>query len=231
MTRHAPLSPDKTIVIMPAYNEENTVGRVVTDIRSKTGLPVLVVNDKSNDSTLQNAIKAGAIGLDLCCQLGSWGATQAGIRFALKKGYRRCITCDADGQHDALAIQTLLSESVASDSDIIIGSCLARGSVARHLAWNYFKIITKLPLDDFTSGLRVYSHRAMQKVALSRSSMVDYQDLSVLLILKEFGMTFTEVQVSMADRECGKSRIFNSWLAVFNYMILSSIIALCRISR
>ncbi len=221
----------KTLVVIPAFNEETSVRKVVTAIREKIGRDVLVVNDMSSDDTVREASEAGAIVLNLCCQLGAWGATQTGIRYALKKGYARCITCDADGQHDINAIPALLAESEASNSDIVIGSCLARGSVARHIAWKYFKLITGLPVNDLTSGFRVYSHRAMQKVVLSRASMIDYQDISVLLLLKSQGMSFKEVDVCMIAREDGKSRIFNSWLAVAKYMMLSSIIALCRISK
>ncbi|NDV24924.1 glycosyltransferase family 2 protein [Desulfovibrio sp. JC022] len=221
----------KTLVVIPAFNEELSVAAVVSEIRERTGLDVLVVNDMSSDETTDEAESAGATVLNLCCQLGAWGATQTGIRYALQKGYARCVTCDADGQHDVNAISALLAESKASNSDIVIGSCISRGSAARHIAWKYFKVITGLPVNDLTSGFRVYSFRAMQKVALSRASIIDYQDISVLLLLKSQKMTFKEVDVCMVAREDGKSRIFNSWLAVAKYMMLSSIIALCRISK
>lgn len=220
-----------TVVVIPAHNEEESVGGVVSAIVDKIGLDVLVVNDKSSDRTAQVASEAGASVLDLCCQLGAWGATQTGIRYALKNGYTRCVTCDADGQHDVDFIPTLLDESEDKKIDIVIGSCVSRGSTARHIAWKYFKVLTQLPVQDLTSGFRVYRRRAMRKLALSRMSMADYQDISVLLIMKSLGMNFKEVEVCMTERECGKSRIFNSWIAVAKYMLLSSIIAICRISK
>jgi len=219
------------MVVVPAFDEESSVGTVVNDIIWNLGLDVVVVNDKSNDKTCKEAQEAGATVLDLCCQLGEWGATQAGIRYALKKGYKRCITCDADGQHDVQAIPLMLEESSNSNADIVIGSCVSRGSRSRQIAWKYFKILTGLEVDDLTSGFRVYNLRAMKKVSLARASLLDYQDVSVLLLLKGFGMSFKEIRVCMTERTVGKSRIFYSWMAVAKYMMLSSIIAICRISK
>ncbi|WP_027179378.1 glycosyltransferase family 2 protein [Maridesulfovibrio bastinii] len=221
----------KALVVMPAYNEALSVGHVVRDLKATLDIDVLVVNDRSTDETAEVAVEAGAEVLDLCCQLGAWGAIQAGIRYGLLKGYDLCITCDADGQHDVTAIPVLIRELQNCECDVLIGSCVSRGSIARHIAWKYLRFITGLSIDDLTSGFRAYNRKAMRKVGLSRASLVDYQDVSLLLILKELGITFKEIGVCMTERKCGKSRIFNSWLAVTKYMMLSSIIALCRISK
>jgi len=89
------------LVIIPAFNEEGAVGKVVEEVH--THLPqveVLVVNDGSTDLTSLKARTSGAIVLDLPFNLGIGGAMQAGYQYAYHKGYDIAIQVDGDGQHD-----------------------------------------------------------------------------------------------------------------------------------
>src|SRR4030042_2259155 len=117
---------------------------------------VIVINDASTDQTADRAAAAGARVLNLLVNLGAWGATQTGIRFALKKGYRQVITMDADGQHLSSAIPHLLAPIDAGNADVVIGSCTERGSHARKIAWRFFRGLTGVEIEDLKMGLRAY---------------------------------------------------------------------------
>jgi hypothetical protein len=160
--------------------------------------------------------------------LGAWRATQTGIRYAIKQGFERVITCDADGQHTAESIGALLYAADACD-DCVIGSCTSRGSAGRHIAWGVFKSISGLPVSDLTSGLRLYSRKAMQVLASRQATMFEYQDVGVLLMLKKLNMKIVEVPVTMNQRENGISRIFHSWLAVFRYLLYTLVLSVTKI--
>ena len=99
---------DRPIALIPAHNEEATVGAIVSQVRELWDCPVVVIDDCSTDATARTARAAGATVLPLTIQLGAWGAIQTGLRYALRHGYRTAITLDADGQHEPESIGALL---------------------------------------------------------------------------------------------------------------------------
>lgn len=217
-----------TLVVVPAHNEALLVGDTVCNIIKATNLPVLVVNDASTDETGLKAKQSGAQVMTLAAQLGAWGATQTGLRYALRHHYSTVITIDADGQHDVQGIKALLHCLERQRADIVIGTCTQRGSVARKTAWVLFRILSGLTISDLTSGFRAYSKESLQILSKYDASGLDYQDIGVLCLLRQAGLTFSEVNVRMYPRRNGKSRIFNSWLSVFKYMLYSTILSICH---
>ena len=211
-------------VLIPAWNEEATVADVVSKIREVGRYDVIVINDASTDQTAVRAAAAGARVLSLLVNLGAWGATQTGIRFALKKGYRQVITMDADGQHPSSAIPHLLAPIVAGEADMVIGSCTERGSHARKIAWQFFRGMTGLGIEDLTSGFRAYDLPAMKILASKEATLLEYQDIGVLLLLMHSGMRIQEVKVPMGFRLSGSSKIFSSWFKVAEYLLLNLIL-------
>jgi len=222
---------DHPIALIPAYNEEATVGIIVGQIRQTWGCPVVVIDDCSPDATARIARMAGAIVLPLALQLGAWGAIQTGLRYALRQGYRTAITLDADGQHKPDHIGELLDPLVANRADVAIGAFPERASRARRIAWLYFRWLTGLKLEDITSGFRAYNHAAMVVLATQEASLLDYQDVGVLLILRRKGLRITEVPVPMQPRAQGASRVFRSWWAVGQYMLQTSVLCLARVGN
>lgn len=222
------ISDPKLAIIIPAMNESSTIASVITGIKAHLNCLLIVVDDASTDNTAQIARQHGAVVLPHTVNLGAWRATQTGIRYALKKGMNRVITCDADGQHPADALLSLLKES-PQHNDCTIGSCTSRGSAGRHIAWGVFKRLSGLYVSDLTSGLRLYSRPAMHVLASPQATMFEYQDVGVLLMLKKLNMACSEVGVVMKLREDGISRIFNSWLAVIKYLIYTFILSLTKI--
>ncbi len=211
-------------VLIPAWNEEATVADVVSKIREVGLYDVIVINDASTDQTADRAAAAGARVLSLPVNLGAWGATQTGIRFALKKGYKQVITMDADGQHLSSAIPHLLAPITAGNADMVIGSCIERGSHARKIAWRFFRGITGLEIEDLTSGFRAYDLPAMKILASKKATLLEYQDIGVLLLLMHSGLRIQEVQVPMQLRLSGSSKIFSSWFKVAEYLLLTLIL-------
>ena len=222
---------DRPVILIPAHNEEATVGAIVALVRDLWSCPVVVIDDCSVDATARIARAAGATVLPLILQLGAWGAIQAGLRYALRKGYRAAVTLDADGQHEPAYIGELLEPLSAGRTDVAIGAFPERASRSRRIAWAYFRWLTGLRLEDITSGFRAYNHAAMTVLASGEASLLDYQDVGVLLILRHKGLRIVEVPVSMQPRALGPSRVFRSWWVVGKYMLQTSLLSLARVGH
>lgn len=216
------------LVVIPARNEESTVGSVVADLRASYQWDVLVVSDDSADRTGEMALRAGAMVMEAPIRLGAWGAVQTGIRYAIWNGYGTVITMDADGQHDAGSLSAVLGPVERGDAEVSIGSCVARASRARRLAWSFFRRITGLPFADLTSGLRAYSRRVFGLIISPEATLLDFQDVGVLVLLSNSGARIVEVPVAMTRRRSGKSRIFSSWVRVFDYLLQTAILAVAK---
>jgi len=216
------------IVLIPALNEEESVGSVVSEIIRLHHLPVVVIDDASVDRTRVMARLSGAVVLPLRNHLGAWGATQAGLRYAFKHRYPAAVTMDADGQHPAAGIALLLEEMDAGEADVVVGSWPERGSAARRLAWTLFRQMTGIKLKDLTSGFRAYNRRAVSCLVGADTSLLDYQDLGVLIHLRLQGLRMKEIAVEMRLREEGHSRIFTTWWTVMRYLLYTGILCASR---
>lgn len=219
---------DATLIVIPARNEAATIGTVIRTIAAQGPFHVLVVNDGSTDATARLAREAGAKVLTLPLPLGAWGAMQTGILYADRKDYRQVVTMDADGQHEPRFLEALLGLLSSGAIDVAIGAYPERGSRARKIAWAFFKYLTGFSIEDLTSGFRAYNHRAIRVLAGREATLLDYQDIGVLLLLRNAGMNIVELPVAMQLRKTGRSRIFSSWWAVARYMAETTILCLAH---
>jgi glycosyltransferase involved in cell wall biosynthesis len=219
----------RTLVVIPALNEADCIGEIIGQARQRAATDVLVVDDGSTDDTAAIATLAGATVLRAPLWQGAWGAIQTGIRFAVRHGYSAVITMDADGQHEPGYLPELIE--AGRDADVVIAACVSRGSHARQLAWAYFRLLTGLRFDDLTSGFRYYGPRACQLLASEEATLLDYQDIGVLLLLRRANLRISEISVMMNPRKSGASRIFFSWWTVGWYMAETSLLALARWTR
>ena len=217
-----------TVVVIPARNEALALGEVLQEIW-KISMRVIVVDDASSDQTSRVARENGAEVLSLVVQLGAWGATQTGLRYALRQGAQTVITLDADGQHEPAHIVDLLQPLHDGTADVVIGSCPLRVSALRRLAWNYFRWLTRLSMDDLTSGFRAYNRRAMEILASREATLLDYQDVGILMIMRAQGLRVSEVAVEIGLRRNGVSRVFHSWWVVMRYMIETTVLCLANV--
>lgn len=219
------------LAIVPARNEEVTVATVVRGVIAALGCAVVVIDDASSDRTAEEAARAGASVLRLPSRLGAWGAAQAGLRFAVRNGFSEAITLDADGQHHPERLPELQAEHRRRGADVTIGACPQRLSWAKRIAWGYFRAITGLSVTDFTSGLRIYGRRAIRVLASGDASLLDYQDIGVLMLLRQNGLTIHETPTVMSPRCNGGSRVFSSWFTVARYMIATTVLCVAQVGN
>jgi glycosyltransferase involved in cell wall biosynthesis len=217
-------------VVIPAQNEAASIAEVVTRAKAHAE-HVLVVDDASSDDTAALARAAGAQVLPLVTPLDAWCATQTGLRFAHAHGAKIVVSLDADGQHPPECIPALVQPVRAGQADVTIGSDPSRVSHYRHLAWGYLRAVTGLTVADLTSGFRVYGPKALDLLIRPEASSLNYQDVGVLMMLRDEGLKMTEVPVTMGPRLFGASHVFRSWVKVMAYMLESSVIGLARRSR
>lgn len=221
--------PAECLAVIPARDESTTVARVVAGVRAALGCEVLVVDDASSDQTGAIAREAGALTLRLPLALGAWGATQTGIRYAQRNGFAGVITLDADGQHLPESLPALFEAQGSSGANVVIGTCTRRLSRAKRVAWWYLRALTGLGLGDFTSGLRLYDRSAVEILAGPAASLLDYQDVGVLMLLARNEMSIHETPVEMLPRREGHSRVFASWPVVALYMMHTTVLCLAQL--
>ena len=222
--------PSKSILaVIPARNEAPTVADIVRRTLSTGQCDVLVVDDDSVDETAALARRAGATVITVPFSLGAWGATQTGMRYAQRNRYHTVVTLDADGQHHPEELPQLLAALRHGDANVVIGTYFQRMSAARKLAGRYFRLLTRLDILDFTSGLRAYDRRAVRALASREASLLDYQDMGVLMLLAKKGLVLREQPTVMSPRRSGASRVFASWLLVGRYMLHTTVLCFAQL--
>jgi glycosyltransferase involved in cell wall biosynthesis len=197
-----------TLVVIPAFNEQSTVGEVVRTVAS-IGLDCVVVDDGSTDDTAAVARGAGALVVRLPVNLGVGAALRAGFRYAVRNGYRRAIQVDADLQHDPGSIPDLVAAADAG-AHLVIGSRFAAGyevGKSRRLVMRALaRLVSRrvgVPLDDVTSGFRAISEPLLSHFADDYPADFLGDTVEAIVIAHEFGATVAQVPVTMAQRRVG----------------------------
>lgn len=227
-----------TVAIVPAYNEAPSVGTVVASLRA-AGLPVIVVDDGSSDSTPAVARENGATVMTLPSNLGVGGALRAGIRLAIQAGYSQVVQCDADGQHPVTEVQSLLAAQRQRPHDLHIGSRFTvpgsrrQERAARRSAMALLAVLASrsagTPITDATSGLRVIRQPLLGELAqkLPRHYLGD--TFEVILAAGRAGFSIAEHPVAMAARSHGTSSASTS--AAVGLTLRALLIAVLRAHR
>ncbi len=205
----------KIAVIIPAYNEEQSIGDVVASIRRLgTGYDAIVINDNSTDKTAEVARRAGALVIELPCNLGIGGAVQTGYKFARQRGYDACIQVDGDGQHPADQIPRLIQTLFYEGYDVVIGSRFVTDSkyeisfmrlLGIRILSFFLKVTTGLDIKDTTSGFRAINRKVMEFFADEYPQ--DYPEPESLVFVHKKGYTVKEIPTRMNSRMYGKSSI------------------------
>ena len=205
----------KLLILIPAYNEEGAVGSVVKEVHLvMPGVPVLVVDDCSEDGTRHVAQAAGAQVLPLPHHLGLGGCVQAGYRLAFELGYDYVIRVDGDGQHDPRYIPLILETLQREGCEMVIGSRFVNGhgehtSFQRSLGILFFRTVLRpilgRPVHDPTSGFVGVNRTAL--ALFSRSFPLEYPEIEALVVLQRRKFRFVEVPCRMRPRRAGRSTI------------------------
>jgi glycosyltransferase involved in cell wall biosynthesis len=205
----------RRVAIVPAYNEEASVGRVVAELREfDPELDVVVVDDGSVDRTATVAAAAGAHVLRLPFNLGIGGAMQTGFRYAAERGYDVAVQVDGDGQHDPRELEKILAPVLAGEVDLVVGtrfeggdgfrSTRARRLGIRIFAWVVSRIVGQR-VTDATSGFRAVSRRAIELFAADYPH--DYPEVEATVMVAKARLSLREVPVAMRARAGGRSSI------------------------
>ncbi|MET3769690.1 glycosyltransferase involved in cell wall biosynthesis [Marisediminicola sp. UYEF4] len=201
----------RTLIVMPAFNEEASVGDVVREVFAKLpGANVLVVDDGSSDATTRVARDAGALVATLPFNLGVGGAMRTGFRFALDQGYTNVVQLDSDGQHDPASIPRLLDG--LADADLVLGARFAGEGEYRVRGprqWAMKVLAVSLsrtagtPLTDTTSGFRAAGPRAVTLFARHYPAEYLGDTIEALAIAARADCVIAQVPVSMRVRSAG----------------------------
>jgi glycosyltransferase involved in cell wall biosynthesis len=206
----------RRVAVVPAFNEEQNVGRVVDEIRAvDPALDIVVVDDGSFDRTAAVAREHGAAVVRLPFNLGIGGAVQTGFRYAFERGYDVAVRLDGDGQHDPAQLDRILTPVVSGEADIAVGSRFAapgdgyRSSRSRRvgirvLAWVVSRIVGRR-VTDTTSGFQALNRRAIELFAQDYPH--DYPEVEATIMVSRHRLRSVEVPVEMRERGGGRSSI------------------------
>lgn len=211
----------RTLLIIPAYNEEGSLKNTVDAVIEKAPqVDFLIVNDGSKDGTAQVCRDNGYPFLDLPINLGLAGAFQSGMKYAYRHGYDCAIQFDADGQHLPEYIAPMVN--AVSSADIVIGSRFIDSKKPRSMRMlgsdlisGAIKLTTGKSIKDPTSGLRAFNSKMITYMATGLNCGPEPDTVSYLI--KRANAKVVEVPVKMADRYAGESYL-NPWKSVV-YMV------------
>jgi glycosyltransferase involved in cell wall biosynthesis len=231
----------RVLVVVPAHNEQESLGDTLDRIRAEMpDTDIVVVNDYSTDRTSEVARAHGALVVELPWNLGYGGAVQTGFKYAVAHDYDAVVQMDADGQHDPASARTVLAPVLAGEADVVIGSrFLGRADypipAARRLGMRLFGVIatavTHQRFSDPTSGFQALHRRAVEFFARDHYPS-DFPDADTLILLSLAGFRVREVPVVMRARTAGTS-MHSNLRAVYYVakMLLSILMVLLRRGR
>jgi glycosyltransferase involved in cell wall biosynthesis len=221
------------LVVVPALNEQETIGQVVQDIK-EFGYSVLVIDDGSSDQTSHRARAAGASVLELSMNLGVGGALQSGFNFALRHEYEAVVQIDADGQHPADEINKLVDKANATDSDLVLGSRFLSDSpsmqvsLTRRVAMLLLKTVAskacRTQISDSSSGFRLIRNPLLTHFAKSFPSHYLGDTFEALVISGRRRYKIVEIPASIVDRKHGQSSASSkvAILLIFRALIVTT---------
>ncbi len=213
------------LIIIPAYNEGQSIERVVDALtENHPEYDYVVVNDGSYDNTYEICKRRGYNMIDMPINVGLEGGVQTGMMYAYKHGYKYAVQFDGDGQHDPKYLSEMLR--AMQECDICIASRFVTkkkphgfrmlGSNIIQLA---IRITTGKKIKDPTSGMRMFNRRTIKAMA----EQIDYgPEPDTLAHLMRSGARVKEIQVEMNEREAGESYLgFSRSLKYMLHMCLS----------
>lgn len=201
----------KTLIIVPAYNEEKNIPKLVESLNNYP-YDFLIVNDCSTDNTKALLVEMKLNHLNLPNNMGLAGVTQMGFKYAYDYGYNAAIVLDGDGQHKPEYIEPVLAK-IEEGYDYVVGSRFKEKKqpwnlrmVGSRLIQSLIRIKTGTKVTDPTSGMRAVGNELISEFARSMNFVAEPDALTYAL---HAGFKVTEVQVEMEDRNDGSSFFSN----------------------
>ncbi|MGI9603136.1 MAG: glycosyltransferase family 2 protein [Acidimicrobiales bacterium] len=231
-------APPRTVVVIPAFNEEESLPGVLAELaQTVPDLAVAVIDDGSSDDTEGSARRGGATVIVLPFNLGIGGALRAGFRYAVEQGYDRAVQFDADGQHDASQIEVLL-QALDEGADMVIGNRFGADDdyevgATRGLAMRSLRFLTRRLAGknfvDTSSGFRAVRRPLLERFAAEYP--IEYMDsVETLIGACRAGYDVREVPTNMRARAGGQPSN-RSFRLVYNYLRLLVALASSTLRR
>lgn len=205
----------KVLIIIPAYNEENSIEALLDELdTSYPQYDYVVVNDCSKDSTPQILKNRGANHLNLPINLGIGGGVQTGYIYAKEYGYDIAVQMDGDGQHLPEYLSHIITPVANGEADAAVGSRFIdkegfQSSAMRRLGINLLsfliRLMTGVKVTDVTSGFRAVNRKGIELFAANYAQ--DYPEPEALVVSAVNGLKTVEVAVKMQERTGGTSSI------------------------
>ena len=205
----------KTLVIIPAYNEEENIKRVIDNlVRNFPKYDYVVINDCSTDNTEKICRENGYNFINLPTNLGIGGGVQTGYKYALENGYDIAVQMDGDGQHNPEYLDRLVEKIETGEADIVIGSRFItkegfQSSGMRRFGIKFLSFLIKAccgaNIKDVTSGYRAVNRKFIE--IYSKNYADDYPEPEAIIAGKMYGGRISEVPVVMNERVGGVSSI------------------------
>lgn len=213
----------KTIVVVPTYNEADNIEKVAHDVLKQPGeMSLLIVDDNSPDGTGQIADRLAAAfpgrvhALHRAAKEGLGRAYLAGFAWAMARDYDAVVEMDADQSHDPLYLPSMTE--AAQTADVVIGSRYLNGiSVINWplrrilLSWGanwYVRTVTRLAVNDCTSGFRLYHRRVLEAVDLGSVHSNGYSfQVEMTFRAQIGGFRIVEVPIIFMERRAGQSKL------------------------
>ena len=200
------------LIIVPAYNEANTIGNLLKQIDNK--YDVLVVDDGSTDSTSDLSEKLGAKVIKSKKNNGVDYSINIGFEYAVKNDYKYVVTIDADGQHSVGDLEKIINVLKNQDCDLVISQ---RNNLPR-ISEKIFSIYTqfKYGIKDLLSGLKGYNIEVFKQYGTYRSFNSIGTELSVFTLKK--GYRIKKIDINVNDRK-DKPRLGGIFLGNFRIIV------------
>lgn len=205
----------KKLVIIPAYNEVNSIMSTIEDIKKNAkDFDYIIINDRSTDGTYKLCIENKLNVLNLPLNLGIGGAVQTGYWYAMENSYDIAVQFDGDGQHDAKYLGEMSEFLIKNKCNMLIGSRFInkegfQSSSARRIGIKYFsfliKLVTGKRITDPTSGFRMCDRKVIEIFADAYPKDYPEPETTVKILCNK--MKVKEVPVIMRPREEGVSSI------------------------
>jgi len=207
---------DKVLFVIPAYNEEKNIHKLTNDIKANfSGADILIVNDHSNDNTIDVLKNIKINYLELPVNLGYSGAVQTGIKYANRNNYDYVIQFDGDGQHLACEAGKLYDRIKNSDLNIVIGS---RFLNKKNIGYNHpffrklgtglftfiIKLMTGVKITDPTSGMQILDKKVIYRYSQA-GEYPEFPDANLIAKMILEGYRVDEIPCIMAERTNGIS--------------------------
>ena len=211
------MSKSKVLFVIPAYNEEDNIGKVLDEIKkvrhSDYQIDIVVINDCSKDRTRDIVLEHGVHCIDGIFNLRYAWAVQTGIKYAYQNDYDFVIQFDADGQHIASEAMKLLNEASKNDVDIVIGSRYLKNMgypcpLFRRIGTRMFELLIKIfchrRVADPLSGFQCLNRKVIKKYS-KMGEYPEFPDANLVIEMLMSGYKICEVPVKMRLRESGES--------------------------